>query len=67
MQRLHHRMPVLMDWEAGRQWLEPAAVNQQLSQLLLGGSSIALQAWQVSKKLNNPINDSADLILPVVA
>jgi len=25
-----------------------------------------LQAWQVSKRVNNPINDSADLIVPVV-
>jgi putative SOS response-associated peptidase YedK len=65
MQRLHHRMPVLMDWDAARQWLEPAAVSQQLRQLLLGSSTIALQAWQVSNRVNNPINDSADLIVPV--
>ena len=67
MQRLHHRMPVLMDWNSGRQWLEPAADGQQLSQLLLGGQPVALQAWQVSKQVNNPVNDSADLIAPVTS
>lgn len=62
MQRLHHRMPVLMDWDAGRRWLDPATASPQLTQQLFGGQPSALQAWQVSKKVNNPINDSADLI-----
>lgn len=67
MQRLHHRMPVLMDWAAGKQWLEPAVASQQLTQLLLHGQPIPLQAWLVSKQVNNPINDSADLVAPVAA
>jgi putative SOS response-associated peptidase YedK len=67
MQPLHHRMPVLMDWAAGSRWLESTATAEQLMQLLLDRQSSELQAWPVSKAVNNPVNDSEQLIARVVA
>ncbi len=67
MQQLHHRMPVLLDWSAGSQWLKSTATAEHLLQLLLGRQSSELQAWPVSKAVNNPVNDSEQLITRVVA
>jgi len=67
MQPLHHRMPVLMDWSAGSRWLDPTATTADLLQMLAAGAAMELQAWPVSRAVNNPVNDSAELLTPVTA
>jgi len=63
MQTLHHRMPVLMGASELPRWLDASASKDYLLAMLLGPQNVGLQAWAVSKAVNNPINDSADLLL----
>lgn len=65
MQPLHQRMPVLLDWSAGQQWLDAGADAKQLLQLIMGSQPVALRAWGVSKDVNNPRNDSPELIAEI--
>jgi putative SOS response-associated peptidase YedK len=67
MQSMHHRMPVLMDGSSALNWLAPEAATDELLQMLLGPQQVELQAWPVSKSVNNPVNDQASLIERVPA
>jgi putative SOS response-associated peptidase YedK len=62
MQRMHHRMPVLMGGTSALSWLAPEALTDELLHMLLGPQEVELQAWPVGKSVNNPINDNAHLI-----
>jgi putative SOS response-associated peptidase YedK len=62
MQRLHHRMPVIMSRENMHEWLKQDAPADDLKQMLLGEQSAELQAWRVDRKVNNPVNEGAELI-----
>ncbi len=62
MQPLHHRMPVIMDRSRGEAWLAAAAGPAELQALLGDGTPTELRAWQVSRAVNNPVNDTAGLI-----
>ncbi|TDJ45556.1 MAG: SOS response-associated peptidase [Gammaproteobacteria bacterium] len=62
MQRMHHRMPVLMSGTSALSWLVPEALTDELLHMLLGPQEVELQAWLVGKSVNNPINDNAHLI-----
>jgi putative SOS response-associated peptidase YedK len=62
MGRLHHRMPVIMGGVQMHGWLQEGVAKDQLSEMLMGSQDIDLKAWRVSRKVNNPINDSAELI-----
>ena len=62
MQPLHHRMPVIMDRSTGGNWLAADAGPDELQALLGHGTPAKLQAWQVSRAVNNPVNDTSGLI-----
>lgn len=62
MQRLHHRMPVIMDRETMHAWLNRDATADDLQRMLLADQSVDLQAWRVGSKVNNPVNEAAELI-----
>ncbi len=62
IQPIHDRMPVLLDPEDFGRWLDPT--NQDvdaLKGLLRSYPPERLQAWPVSRRVNNPRNDDPDL------
>lgn len=66
MQPIHNRMPVILPKKAYEVWLDPA--NQEveaLSVLLQPYPAKEMEAWEVSKLVNRPQNDSPELIQPV--
>jgi putative SOS response-associated peptidase YedK len=67
MQPIHHRMPVLMDWSVGSQWLDATLPSEHLMHLLLSNAQPELCAWPVSREVNNPLHEGAQLIEPATA
>jgi putative SOS response-associated peptidase YedK len=67
MRSLHHRMPILMSDSSARAWLDADAAKEVLLSMLLGPQQVDLQAWAVSRSVNNPINDNAQLIVKAPA
>jgi putative SOS response-associated peptidase YedK len=65
MQPLHDRMPVVLD-ESGRDaWLDPATPAAALQALLVPAPEDRLEAWPVSRRVNSPFNEDAELLAPV--
>ena len=62
VKHLHHRMPVIMDRETMHAWLNRDATADDLQRMLLADQSVDLQAWRVGSKVNNPVNEAAELI-----
>lgn len=59
---IHDRMPVIIgknDWE---KWLSPETKAGELKSLLSPFSSEDMNAYEVSKKVNNPENDFPEII-----
>ncbi|MBM7837241.1 putative SOS response-associated peptidase YedK [Alkalihalobacillus xiaoxiensis] len=67
MSDLHDRMPVILN-EGNRQaWLDAdIRDSEKLKQLLVPYSSDHMTAYEVSKAVNNPRNNEASLIEPLV-
>ncbi|MEJ2513704.1 MAG: SOS response-associated peptidase [Gammaproteobacteria bacterium] len=65
MERLHHRMPVVLDAPARDAWLDPASPPELLQGLLEPAEDAPLAAHPVSRKVNSPFNESAELLDPV--
>ena len=66
LEQIHHRMPVILDYDAYDLWLEPN--NQppaELNHLLQPYPADAMTAYAVSRLVNQPRNDRAECILPV--
>ncbi len=73
MQRIHHRMPVILTPEDYEVWLDP--VVQQLEglqyllrpspDLLRRYSAVEMEAYPVSKMVNNPRNDLIQCVEPI--
>ncbi len=62
MQKLHHRMPVLIDPAGADDWLSPERETADLQQALLQPQTTRLDAWAVARTVNNPINNTPELI-----
>jgi putative SOS response-associated peptidase YedK len=63
MASIHNRMPVILPQQAIEQWLDPEQNdNQALLSLLKPYPADAMAARPVSRKVNNPKYDSAELI-----
>ncbi len=63
--RIHQRMPVCLpesDYEA---WLDPESTKETCLELLGALPATAFEIRPVSKTVNNPRNDSAELVEPV--
>jgi putative SOS response-associated peptidase YedK len=67
MRDLHHRMPVCLSREMHELWLAEDSPRSDLDDLVKGPQDVPLQAWPVSRRVNNPVNDTADLVEPVSA
>ena len=65
MQKLHDRMPVMMDGAGLENWLSSDSQPADLQQGLLQAQTAELDAWAVSRTVNNPINDGPELIAKV--
>jgi len=57
---IHHRMPVIVDRDQGREWLSPGG-----EELLQSPPQPKLANWPIAKKVNSVRNEGADLIRPV--
>ena len=65
LETIHNRMPVILAEGAHQQWLEPGDADpDRLSSLLAPYPAEEMAAFPVSPLVNNPRNESADLILP---
>lgn len=60
MQPIHHRMPVILNPDSSQEWLDNSAY---LAEAIAAPPE--LQAWPVSRTVNNARNQGADLITPV--
>lgn len=65
MAQLHNRMPAILLDDAVDRWLDPASDPADLSGLLAPIPAHRLAAAQVSRRVNSPANDDADLITAV--
>ena len=63
VREIHDRMPVILPKESEAKWLEAADANEALAALKPCAASL-LKACRVSKLVNSPENDSAELIRP---
>lgn len=62
----HHRMPVILPSEAHQTWIDPQERQpQELTGLLVPYPAEEMEAYPVSKAVNNPRNNSPQCILPL--
>ena len=65
LEKIHHRMPVILPQDAYAEWLAP---NQQstdtLQPLLVPYPDAEMEAYPVSRFVNRPTNDSPECIAP---
>jgi putative SOS response-associated peptidase YedK len=68
MAPIHNRMPVILSREAEEDWLNPDVVEpERLLPLLQPYPADRMAAHPVSRAVNNPRNDSPNLVQPVGA
>lgn len=65
MRTIHTRMPIILDAGAGRAWLDAAASEGALHDLLTTSGEVELEAHEVSRLVNNPANDRPECIEPM--
>jgi putative SOS response-associated peptidase YedK len=65
IEEIHHRMPVILALDHMRLWLSADPVlADSLKNLLRPFPAHGMEAYEISRLVNNPNNDSADLIRP---
>jgi putative SOS response-associated peptidase YedK len=64
MAPIHDRMPVVLPPKAEELWLDPKAELPALNQLLQPYPASQMEAYMVSRAVNDPSNDSPELIRP---
>ncbi len=64
MADIHNRMPVILSRESSLIWLDNHSSEQSLRSLLSPYNSFDMQAYEVSPLVNNPRNNSSELIKP---
>ena len=62
MARIHQRMPVVLPPASFDQWLDPNNKDTESLSTLMLNAAVPLKLYTVSKAVNNPRNDSPDLI-----
>ena len=60
MQELHHRMPVILGTSDRKKWLSTNS-SDEITSLLKPYSSDLMKAYPISKLVNSPINNSAEI------
>lgn len=62
MEPIHHRMPVILDQELEKVWLDREADVEDLQELLKSYPAEHMEAYPVSRNVNSPKNDNSSLI-----
>jgi putative SOS response-associated peptidase YedK len=62
---VHDRMPVILDWEHGKTWLQSGQNVVTLQSMLKPAEENFLSKYPVSSKVNSPANNSAVCIQPI--
>ena len=62
--KIHNRMPVILHAEDEKTWLENHD-PQELKKLLKPFPAEKMEAFPISKLINSPLNDFAEVIEPV--
>lgn len=62
---LHERMPVLLEGESWRAWLDPEAEPADLSGLVAPARDDYLVAYRVDERVNRASNDGPELLAPL--
>jgi putative SOS response-associated peptidase YedK len=66
MKAIHKRMPVMLHRADEAAWLEPSNDTQEtLERLLFPSEDNRLEIYEVSRDVNNPRNNNAELLKPV--
>ena len=66
MKRIHNRMPVMLEREDEETWLKEGVLDdEELAEILTPYPSGEMETYLVSKAVNNPRNESEELIRPV--
>jgi putative SOS response-associated peptidase YedK len=63
---IHNRMPVILRQKDEQAWLDKAANPAQLLSLLVAYPADSMEAYPVSRAVNNPANEGAELMQSVV-
>lgn len=65
MEPIHHRMPVILASNAYEEWLDPSIhAVERLRALLRPFPSEAMEAFPISRFVNNPVNDRLECLMP---
>lgn len=64
LQTIHNRMPVILPRDAEAEWLDATTPVIALMAMLKPYPAERMQAVAVSKRVNNPANDDASVIVP---
>ena len=62
MAELHNRMPVILDPETFNGWMTGS--TEEVGQLLMPCPAEMLKAYPISRQVNNPRNEGAELLRP---
>jgi putative SOS response-associated peptidase YedK len=62
---IHDRMPVIVAASDRDRWLDTSGAPAALADMLRGAPSGGLEAYEVSRRVNRPVEDDAGLIEPV--
>ena len=65
MERLHHRMPVILSEDTEEVWLDPKTSISTLVDLMVPFEAKRMTAQPVSTRVNNVRNDDASLLVAV--
>jgi putative SOS response-associated peptidase YedK len=66
VQPIHHRMPVILKPQDEAAWLDPKAESRHLTAALAPYPAEEMEAYAVSKLINNPSTNHPDCIAPAV-
>ena len=65
MERIHHRMPVILDGVPAAAWIDPALTDKAKLQALLKPFPAAkMELYAVSRLVNSPQNDTEEVLKP---
>jgi len=65
IEKIHNRMPVILPNEIERQWLDQSLESEELKSLLQAYPKDDLQAYPVSRLVNNPENNQPEVLQPI--
>ncbi|MBI9049250.1 MAG: SOS response-associated peptidase [Anaerolineaceae bacterium] len=61
---IHDRMPVIFNWNQGKEWLSDKKSEIELRSMLVSVDEIAIEGYEVSSIVNRPNNNSPTCIEP---